>query len=72
MLEKVNAEKALNLVRTSRKHGDLEFLISRWRIESHIFVAAWGEFGPTFEDVLALAKLPLFRVSHDMGIILDE
>lgn len=30
---------------------NLEFLISRWSVESHTFIAVWGEFGPTLEDV---------------------
>lgn len=54
--------KALNLSKTlviNRSPLDLEFLISRWSIESHTFIAAWGEFGLTLEDVVVLAGLPV-------------
>lgn len=30
----------------------LEFLVLRWSIESHTFVAKWGEFTPTLADLL--------------------
>lgn len=43
-----------------RKSTDLEFLISRWRIETHTFVVAWGEFGPSLEDVAMLTSLAMF------------
>lgn len=50
-----------------RNSKDLEFLVLRWSIETHTFVASWGEFGPTLEDVVALMSLPLFgdaQVTH--------
>lgn len=50
-----------------RNLEDLEFLMSRWSIKTHIFVASWGEFGPTVEDVATLTSLPLFgdaQVAH--------
>lgn len=40
---------------------DVEFLISRWSIESHTFVAAWGELCPTLEDFIVLKNMPVFR-----------
>lgn len=42
-------KKALDCSRihlVTRAQGDLKFLVSRWRVESHTFVAAArGEFG---------------------------
>lgn len=52
----VGVKKALNcsrLLSIIRKHSDLEFLISSWSVESHTFDAAWGERGPTLEDMAA-------------------
>lgn len=40
---------------------DLEFLISRWTVESHTFIEAWGQFCPTLEDVIVLTGLSLWR-----------
>lgn len=59
--------KALNLSKTlfiNRSPMDLEFLISRWSVESHTFVTAWGEFYPTLEDVAMLTGLPLLGGSE--------
>lgn len=42
---------------------DLEFLNSRWIIESHTFVTAWGEFCPTLENIVVLTNLPMFGES---------
>lgn len=38
----------------------MKFLISRWSIKNHTFIAIWGEFGPTLKDVVALTWLPMF------------
>lgn len=38
----------------------MDFLISRWSIESHTFVTAWDETRPTLENALVLTGLPLF------------
>lgn len=43
-----------------RSQVDLSFLVSRWSSHSHTFVAAWGEFSPSLEDVVMLTNLPLF------------
>lgn len=45
----------------NRRHGDFEFLILRWSIENHTFVVAWGEFGLTLKDVVALTMVPLYE-----------
>lgn len=34
----------------NRRYNDLDILISRWSIESHTIMAAWGEFGPNLDD----------------------
>lgn len=36
------------------------FLVSKWSTKSHTFVASWGEFCPTLEDVIVLTGVPLF------------
>lgn len=73
--------KALNLLKTliiNRSPLDLEFLISRWSVESHTLVAARGEFGPTLEDVVVLTGLPIFgdakviAMSDDSRTKLDD
>lgn len=54
--------KALNLSKTlyiNRSPMDLEFLNSRWSVESHTFVMAWVEFCSTLEDIVVLTGLPL-------------
>lgn len=35
------------------------------------FMAAWGEFNPTNEDVVRLAMLPLFGESNVMRVVLE-
>lgn len=75
-LAKVGVEKAFNFmaytISINRRHGDLEFLISRWSIENYTFVAAWGKFAPTLEDVFDSAMLPLFGDAYAIWIVLDE
>lgn len=47
-------------------------------MESHTFVAAWGEFGPTLEDVVVLTGLSIFddvqaiAISDDSSTKLDD
>ena len=36
------------------------YVISRWSVQTHTFIAAWGEFAPTLEDVYVLFKLSEF------------
>lgn len=43
-----------------RNQLELGFLVSRWSSHSHTFVAAWGEFCLSLEDVEMLTNLPLF------------
>lgn len=38
-------------IAVERNSEDLEFLMSRWSTDIHTFVASWGEFGQTIEDV---------------------
>lgn len=44
----------------NRSHEDMEFLFSRWSIESHTFSVAWGEFYLTLKDAVALTGLFIF------------
>lgn len=46
------------------KLTDLEFLISRWSIETHTFVVLCEKVGPSLEDVAMLTSLPLFDEAH--------
>lgn len=55
----------------TRFHEDLELLVSRWSVESHTFVAAWGKLGLTLEEVLNLMALPLYKEANAMGLILE-
>lgn len=41
-------------------------------MESHKFLATWGEFIPTLEDVASLTMLPLFGEMNAIGIVLKE
>lgn len=47
-----------------KKPANLEFLMSRWSAETHTFVAACGEFGPSMEDVAMLTSLSIFDEAH--------
>lgn len=74
-INKTGIRKALNMAKiisVQRKHEDLEFLISCWSIESHTFIVAWGEFGPTLEDIAALTYLPIFGNSNAISITHNE
>lgn len=67
--------KALNLSKTlvvNRSPLDLEFLISRWSVESHTFVAAWEEFELTLEDVVVLTGLPVFGEVQAINVADDS
>lgn len=52
-----------------RDPKDLEFLLSRWSTEIHSFIAAWGEFGPTLEDVVMLTSLPTIPRSRTSNLL---
>lgn len=41
-------------------HADLKFLMSHCSVETHTFVASWGEPTPTLEDVMVMFCLSLF------------
>lgn len=55
----------------TRHHQDLEIPVLRWNTESHTFVAVWGEFTPTLEDLARQTMLSLFVEANTMGIILE-
>lgn len=50
----------------------MEFLISRWSIESHTFIVAWGEFCPTLEDAVVLIGLSLFGEARNIKLLEDN
>lgn len=51
---------------------DLSFLISRRSSHSHTFVAVWGEFCPSLEDVFMLTELLMFGDYHAVDPLDDE
>lgn len=55
-----------------RSPVDLAFLISRWSSYSHTFIAAWGEFCPSLEDVFMLTGLSTFGDYHTVDALDDE
>lgn len=44
----------------------------RRSVETHTFIAAWGKFGPTLEDVLDLMALPLYGETNSIGVTFEE
>lgn len=63
----VGIGKVLNMLKNliiNRSPLDLELLILRWSTESHMFVAAWGEFGRTLEDIVVLTGLLMLGESR--------
>lgn len=47
--------------------GNLDFIVSRCSLESHKFLAAWGDFASTLEDALSTMALPLYGETNAMG-----
>lgn len=56
----------------TRYHHDLEFLVSSWSCKIHTFVAAWGEFTLTLEDVARLTTLLMFGEVNAIRTVLEE
>lgn len=66
----VGIKKALECSRVhsiTSARGDLEFLVSRWSVESHTFVTMWADSRPTLKDVLNIMALLLNRETNAMG-----
>ncbi|KAI8527692.1 hypothetical protein RHMOL_Rhmol12G0094800 [Rhododendron molle] len=42
-----------------RERKWMDVVVSRWSIDSHTLPVAWGEIGPTLEDVGCLLRLPM-------------
>lgn len=57
-------------ITVKRNPANLEFLMSRWSIETHTFLASWGGFFLALEDVAMLTSLPLFDEAHATGVML--
>lgn len=83
MLAESGVEKLLNrmellkviirarLIAIEKNPVDLVFLMSRWSIETHMFVVAWGEFSPSLKDVATLMSLSLFGEAHATRVTLS-
>lgn len=56
-------------VEVERNPVDLAFLVSRWSLSSHTFLAAWGEFCPSLEDMVMFTGLPIFGNYHVMDTL---
>ncbi|XP_059670028.1 uncharacterized protein LOC132315694 [Cornus florida] len=53
--------------------ASLDVLLSRWSCETHTFVAAWGEFAPSLEDVYVLFRLPVLgSADSDLSVVSEE
>lgn len=44
ILEAVTISQSLTL---NRRNENLNFLVSRWSVDTHTFMFPWGELGPT-------------------------
>lgn len=66
------SSRLLEAYSITRVLEELEFLVSRWSVESQRFITAWGEFGPTLEDVLNVMALPLYRNMNAMGATFEK
>ncbi|XP_059624660.1 uncharacterized protein LOC132267522 [Cornus florida] len=52
---------------------NLDVLLSRWSCHTHTFVASWGEFAPSLEDVCVLFHLPIFgSADSDLSVVSEE
>lgn len=60
----MNALVQARSISIDRNPVDLEFLVPRWSIEIHTFVASWAKFGPSLENVAMLTSLLLFGEAH--------
>lgn len=56
----------------TKSYDDLKLLISCWSVDKHAFIASWGEFTPTLEDVAVMFYISLFADYSARGIILTE
>ncbi|KAH7858895.1 hypothetical protein Vadar_029158 [Vaccinium darrowii] len=54
ILEPLKISQILTL---NRRNENIDFLVSRWSVDTHTFVFPWGEFGPTLQDTTALLHL---------------
>ncbi|KAK9293241.1 hypothetical protein L1049_021232 [Liquidambar formosana] len=50
----------------------LTLLLSRWSSSTHTFIAAWGEFTPTLEDVVTLLRLNVLATDNIMDIKISK
>lgn len=50
----------------------MELLVSRWSVESHIFIAVWGNSVQLLEDVAILTTLPLYKERNGIDMALGD
>lgn len=60
------------LIVVERKLANLEFHVLRKMVDTHTFVALWGKFGPSLQDVAMLTSLPLFGEAHATSLYPGE
>lgn len=73
IMEDAGVRKALDVLTSlsvTRSYIDLKLLIFLKSMETHTFIAAWGEFILTLEDVAVMLQLSLFVDHGATGIIL--
>ncbi|XP_059639155.1 uncharacterized protein LOC132281474 [Cornus florida] len=74
-LRQARVAQAMRLSRKLKVPRDtpgLELLVSRWCSATHIFVAKWGEFTPTLEDVAQLLGLHVMDRGFTVPLTMDE
>lgn len=59
-------------IANERNPTDFEFLFSLWSTETDTFVASYGKFGPSVEDVTMLTAVLLFVKAYDIRVSLNE
>lgn len=74
VLEAILISRDLTLLRNDRSIENLEMAVSRWSIDTHTSVWAWGESGPSLENTFGLMRLhPHGRRLLDLdNLSLDE
>ncbi|XP_059636052.1 uncharacterized protein LOC132278267 [Cornus florida] len=68
----VRAMRPSRKLKVSRNTSGLELLVLRWCSATHTFVAKWGEFTPTLEDVAQLLGLHVMGRGYTVPLTMDE
>ncbi|XP_059670029.1 uncharacterized protein LOC132315695 [Cornus florida] len=76
ILKRANILRSLRLcpfLTVQLDQPSLAVLLSRWSCETHTFVASWGEFAPSLEDISVLLHLPVFGAADsDLSMVSEE